>query len=386
MVIVGLFLNKELRTGANRRYLELMESLAARGNHVYVVMNTLLDYRPQMFTGISLNIPYVRRGFPPASWLFRKKSPAILKALREQMDARGDTNVNWILIHGDMHLSLALSLRKALSCRLFFAYRCNDILRAKLVRSSGGLSAREFASSLLHEMLDRYRERQVSRKADLVTFQNTSDCNDFQRRTGFPDERTVIIPGNIGLPRFTDEWHDKNASTAVRRLVYVGVLSVSKGLQYLIEALSILVSRGYKDLSLTILGKTENAEQTFKLVEAFGLTSMVTFAGYALPFPYLASCDLMVFPSLYDAFPDTLLESLHVGCPVIASNRGGIPDILPGREFLFEPADTKDIADRIERCIQDPSYYRHLREVCRSRAEAFRFDWAAEWEKVLLGR
>ena len=72
MTILGVFLNKEMRTGANRRYLELMEEFAMKGNRVCVIMNTLLDYTPSYFTKIPLTVHYKRRGFPPASFLFRR--------------------------------------------------------------------------------------------------------------------------------------------------------------------------------------------------------------------------------------------------------------------------------------------------------------------------
>jgi glycosyltransferase involved in cell wall biosynthesis len=230
------------------------------------------------------------------------------------------------------------------------------------------MTAKERIFSLLYENINRKREKQISRHADQVAFQNSIDRDAFTGRTGYPESRTVLIPGNIGLPRFTDEWKNKNTSGRVQKLVYVGGLSESKG---------------YSSLKLFALGKADGGEKVIRLADSLGLKEMIFYEGYALPFPYLASCDLMVYPTLYDAFPDTVLEALHTGCPVIASTVGGIPDMLKYPELLFESGNSAEIADRIERCIKDSDFYLSVRNLCAERAETFRFDWATEWEKAM---
>lgn len=382
MVILGLFLNKELRTGGNRRYLELMESLAERGNRVVMLMNPDLDYRPAHFIRLDVPVRYRRKGFPPASFLF---SVAVRRNLKTLLDyfGEGSSLPEWILIHGDLHLKAAIFLEKRLGARLFFAYRCNDVDRSVLMRTFTRMNARDRILSRLHETLNRSSEKKVAKFADAVTFQNTDDRDAFVRRTGSDIDATTIIPGNIGLPRFDPAWENRNASVAVSRLVYVGVLSATKGIQYALKACAILKERGYGYLRLAILGKTDGAEKAISLVRDLGIGDMVTFEGFALPFPYFAECDLFVYPSVYDAFPDTILEALHVGCPVIASRVGGIPDMLAHDELLFESGDAKGIADMIEACVRDPARYMSMKTLCAERANAYRFDWAEAWERAM---
>ena len=211
MTVIGLFLNNEMRTGANRRYLELMEGLASRGNRVFVLMNANLPYAPTSFTRIELDVRYKRKGFPPASFLFARAIRKALPALAAHI-GEGETRESvWVHIHGDLHLKAALIIRKRLGARLFFAYRCNDIKRAHILRESGQLSAKDRLLSLAYEAMNRVRERQVASFAELVTFQNADDRDEFVARTGYSPENTVIIPGNIGLPRFTEEFRNINA-------------------------------------------------------------------------------------------------------------------------------------------------------------------------------
>lgn len=376
MIILGLFLNNEIRTGANRRYLELMESLASKGNSVFVLMNSNLFYEPVSFSKISIPVHYRRKSFPPASYLIKKavkKNILLIPA-----------NIDWIHIHGDMHLPAAILLKIKLTTKIFFASRCNDIYRAAIMGKYTIQPIRQRITTLLYGIINRIREKEVAKYASLITFQNAFDRDDFIERTAFPVSNTLIIPGNIGLPRCTDKWKNSNRSTTVSSLVYIGLLSTSKGLQYLLEACSSLKKRGAKHFTLSVLGKLENAKPVMKMVESLGIEDIVRFEGFVDPFPFLAKCDLMVYPTLYDAFPDAVLESLHAGCPVIATSVGGIPDLLKFPELLLEQADSAGLADRIEKCINDEFFYNRIRKLCAERAFEFHFDWAEKFNQIMM--
>ena len=107
MTILGIFINNEIRTGANRRYLELMEGLAERGNTVRVLMNTHLDYKPVHFERIAIPVDYTRKKFPPASLLLFFKLRAMKREILKKV-----AGTEWIHIHSDMNLLAALYLKK----------------------------------------------------------------------------------------------------------------------------------------------------------------------------------------------------------------------------------------------------------------------------------
>jgi len=385
MNIVGIFFNNEMRTGANRRYLELMESFAEKGHNVVVIMNSLLEYKPVYFTRFDIPVMYRRRGFPSASVIFKSAIQKNMNVLRTCFQMQSMIDIDWIHIHSDIHFPAALYLKKTIGAKLFFAYRCNDITRATILRKQKAYSCFEYIASYVFNIKDLFRERMIARKAELITFQNSIDRDIFIKRSGTSVDldKTVIIPGNIGLPRFTKETEQKNISTSVKNLVYVGSVSLSKGLQYLLESIALLKKRGYIDLHLSILGKISGDEEAFHAVEKLGIQKMVSFEGYVVPFPFLVTCDLMVYPTLYDAFPDTVLEALHTGCPVIASDVGGLPEMLEFPDLLFDLANVLQIADRIERCIVDENFYLKLREHCVERAKAYKFDWAQRFLQAM---
>lgn len=384
MTILGVFLNNEMRTGANRRYLELMEGLAERGAKVFVLMNSRLSYEPRVFTRISAEVPYRRRGFPPASYLFARAAAREYGAIIAAVRASGRARIDWIHVHGDVHFKAADVLKDLSGAKLFFAFRCNDITRGSILRKHRAYAPGEHLLSIILGIKDRLRERRIAQRADLITFQNSSDRDCFTDRVHIDGlgTKTIVIPGHIGPPRFAADTAGANASSSVRTLVYVGAVSLTKGLQTLLKALAVLKERGHGHLRLSVLGKDSDV-RVHAMADGLGIGGMVKFEGYVSPFPFLAKSDLMVYPTLYDAYPDTVLEALHVGCPVIASKCGGIPELLQHEELMFEPGAVEEIADRIERCMTDGSFYGRLRELCSGRAEEHRFDWAGRFHEAM---
>jgi glycosyltransferase involved in cell wall biosynthesis len=382
MNILGVFLINEIRTGGDRRYIELLELLAERGHKVFVLINTYLDYTPKFVHPIHLPVKYVRHKFPPASFLFKKAVQKNISNIRQELENAGFSK-GLIHIHGDIYLKAAIFLKKALGLRFFYASRCNDVDRARILRKSGSLSVKEYIFSLAYEPVNLSREKQIARHAELITFQNAADKDIFVKRTAYPNEKTVIIPGNIGLPRCKPEWENANHSESLRTIVYVGAISVSKGLPDLLSVLAELKRRGLGSLRCYALGRNTGNGSVEYLIEKLMLEEMVILEGFKSPFPYLTSCDLMIYPTLYDAYPDTVLEALHTGCPVLASAVGGIPELLAYPDLLFPAGDIDAAADRVERCIVEPAFYQHLRDLCAERAEAHRFDWAGRFEAAM---
>ncbi len=384
MTILGIFLNNTMRTGANRRYLELMESLAQRGNRVFMIMNKNLDYTPIYFIKIPLDIRYKKKRFPPASFLFKHAIKKHYAEIRTVINSEADGQIDWIHIHSDMHLNSALFLKKKTGARFFFAFRCNDITRAQILRKYHALTRKEAFVSPLFELLNRFREKKIAKNADMVTIQNSADLKYFQKRTKYPVSKTAVIPGNIGLPHFTSEWENKNSSETVKTILYIGNLSLDKGVQFFLKAIALLKTRGVTGIQAQILGSKDTDAPAFSIARKLGIEDIISFEGFADPFPYMAHSDILIYPSIYDAFPDAVLEALHTGCPVFASDIGGIPDILADRELLFKVGDVQVIADKISRCITDPTYYKNIRTLCAKRAAAYHFDWAQAFEQAMV--
>jgi glycosyltransferase involved in cell wall biosynthesis len=131
----------------------------------------------------------------------------------------------------------------------------------------------------------------------------------------------------------------------------VGRLSPEKGFEYLIESMTDL-----SPCHLTVVGDGPERPRLEGLIRKHGLEDRVTLAGWVEP-PWTSrlTFDILVAPSLEDSFPLVLLEAMMAGIPVVASDVGGIPEIVePGRTgLLVPPRNPVALADAIERLQQD---------------------------------
>ena len=379
MNIAGVFLNKELRTGGHTRYLDLMEGLARRGNHVVVLMNELLGYRPQVFEAVSHAVKYRRHGVVPASWIFRRAARA---RSRELVDRCGRADA--AIVFGETHLEAGLCIAKALGAPLVYGHRSNTVRELLTYLSEPGLSVSR--RIVLHTQLIKCNrdERRIVRDADLIAFQSDYDSRDFISRNPGAASHVCVVRGDISGPRFKSQYAQANRSAFLRRVAFIGALGKRKGIDYLIDAISILKDRGITEISFDLVGPGQQHDEIERVLKERGLSERVTINGRIPdPFALLASTDLLVVPSVFDSYPNTVLEALHVGTPVIGSRVGGIPDQLVHDELLFPPMDAASIAARIERCVREPAFYARIRELCAGRRKAFVFDWAEAWEKAI---
>ena len=71
--------------------------------------------------------------------------------------------------------------------------------------------------------------------------------------------------------------------------------------------------------------------------------------------PYYPLLTVSVLPSLIEGLSQTILESMALGVPVVASRWGGNPEIVEEgvSGLLFEPLDPRDLAEKVNRIISD---------------------------------
>ncbi|WP_216593423.1 glycosyltransferase family 4 protein [Sulfurospirillum barnesii] len=134
-----------------------------------------------------------------------------------------------------------------------------------------------------------------------------------------------------------------------------------KGQYYLIEAMKELLPR-YANMHLLFLGKGKD-EEAYK-AQASSLKN-VTFEGFVSNVgDYIATFDLFVFPSLREGLGSILLDVMQAKVPIVASNAGGIPDVICHEKngLLVAPKDVSALAEAIERLYLDKTLREQLIE------------------------
>ncbi len=291
--------------------------------------------------------------------------------------------VTVIMIHGETHIRPGKWLKNFLGVPLLYAHRSNTV-REGLLMMREPMSGWEKTLAFVDLCRNYMNEKVIAKHSDSIVFQSDFDKDDFMRRNPSVVKKAKIIRGNIGAPRFKPEHKGINRSTRCRKLVFVGNLGYRKGLRYLLEAVKNVITNGQTAVTLDVIGSGNRRDRIVSWIETNGIANNVTLHGRVEnPFAFLESCDLLVVPSVFDSYPDTALEGLHVGIPVIGANTGGMSDILESPELLFPVQDAEALGDKLLHIIESDNYYQSLRSICESRVNYFHFDWTAEWAIIL---
>ena len=120
------------------------------------------------------------------------------------------------------------------------------------------------------------------------------------------------------------------------RLGTLGVIDVKyKGHATVIEAIAELTAQGY-DIEYQIVGPGDRSSLEACCVK-HGVRDNVVFLGqmdHDEIFNWLETVDVYIQPSLTEGMPRALIEAMSKGCPCVASNAGGMPELLPP-QYIF---------------------------------------------------
>jgi glycosyltransferase involved in cell wall biosynthesis len=135
--------------------------------------------------------------------------------------------------------------------------------------------------------------------------------------------------------------------------IFLGELRLLKGVEYLLKAVQILQKEGRK-VSLVLYGAGPD-ESDLKLFAAKHNISNLSWMGYTSnPMSALHSARCLVVPSLAESLPYVLLEAGIIRVPIIATNVGGIPEILGEKYPMVSPGSSIELASRM-RCFLSES-------------------------------
>ncbi len=208
--------------------------------------------------------------------------------------------------------------------------------------------------------------RKIAEEADFFHFPS-SYLRDIHVLWGLPGEKCWAIPNGIELDRFAQIRRDESSKRI--RLTFVGYMGQHKGVEMLVDALAATPENDR--LFLNLVGNGELRKPLTERVEELGIADRVKFWKQV---PNEKICevyeqtDCLVLPSLWpENHPVSINEALACGIPVIASNSGGIPELVSHCKtgYLFEQGNQAELQRIFSHVARNPDCLGVLSENAR---------------------
>jgi glycosyltransferase involved in cell wall biosynthesis len=223
-----------------------------------------------------------------------------------------------------------------------------NIFRYKLVASAHGSDILMMPSQSRSYL--RLAQK-VIRQADAVTACSRNLLGSINKVTDVGNGEAIFIYNGIDIENMEQRKEDDNFIFSAGRLVY------EKGIDILIQAFRIVKNRDFSS-SLVIAGDGPERERLQFLIADLGLQDSIVLLGMITPDQvkqYLKRCTFVVVPSRSEAFGLVNLEAMASGKAVIASDIGGIPELVRDgyNGLLFRAGDVLDLANKMSLLIKD---------------------------------
>jgi teichuronic acid biosynthesis glycosyltransferase TuaC len=190
----------------------------------------------------------------------------------------------------------------------------------------------------------------------------SDDLRERVMQWGVPPEKCLTIHNGCDFDIFRPASRETarvelNLDPTAEVVVFIGRFVPLKGLRELFEAAAILrTSRPH--LHVVCIGEGPLDQELRKRASQPDLAGHVSFAGVANPHEisrWLAASNVFCLPSYSEGCPNVVIEALSCGRPVVASNVGGIPELLDSRcGILVPPKNAQQLAQGLSRALDYP--------------------------------
>jgi glycosyltransferase involved in cell wall biosynthesis len=169
----------------------------------------------------------------------------------------------------------------------------------------------------------------------------------FARKIGLGGKPSTVVHNGLWPEEFQAVKPDMDAAD----VLYMGDMRQLKGVDVLLRALAIV--RRKRAVTASLVGDGPDSAGFKALAETLGLGTSVAFPGRLPTAQALKRGKLLVLPSRAESFPYVVLEAVAGRVPMIASDVGGIPEILPAKS-LCPPGNPEALARHIEMALAIP--------------------------------
>ncbi|UBM62455.1 glycosyltransferase family 4 protein [Candidatus Sulfidibacterium hydrothermale] len=177
----------------------------------------------------------------------------------------------------------------------------------------------------------------------------------------------TMIADDKYINDFSLEERIRNFSESSRmiRFLFLSRITKGKGMQLAIDIFNIIQTKYNRKMELVIAGDGDKLEETKEYVKQKNINNVI-FKGYIMDeekHNVLKLCDITLFPTMYgEGIPNTILEGMLYGMPIISRINAGIPDWVKNGEngFIISSINPNDFVPFIESLLNNPKLYEKI--------------------------
>jgi len=322
--------------GLFRHVLDLAEEQAGRGHDVGILADSNAEDRltASKFAAIAPKLSLGIARIP----MHRQPGLGDLAAVRSVRRHAAKLNLDVLHGHGAKGGAYARLAARSLSTR-------GRSIKSFYTPHGGSLNLKPGS---LEQRILMLIERGLESVTTGLIFESAYAARTYRARIRAEGAPQRIIPNGLRPSDFIDATPLSDATD----VLFVGELRDLKGVDILLEALAELHEQA---VTATIVGSGPDEAKFRALSTSLGLDERVRFTG-ALPIRDAFSLGrIMVVPSRAESFPYVVLEAAAAGLPLIATNVGGIPEIVAGSDTeLIAPDNIRQLVEALAAALDTP--------------------------------
>lgn len=209
----------------------------------------------------------------------------------------------------------------------------------------------------------------------------------FTRRIGMKIEKCPIVHNWTATPSLLDIGSNRNRREQGEgvQILYLGWIAREKGIYELLECVKRLSEQQTLPVfQFVIAGDGSDMAAAQELVESNELSGLVELPGWidnAAKVQRLREADILVLPSYIEGMPNSIIEAMAAGLPVVATNVGAVPDVVVDEVtgLLVPPRNADELLGALVRLIRDGGLRNQMgHEAHRLANEKFAVEQAVE--------
>lgn len=208
---------------------------------------------------------------------------------------------------------------------------------------------------------------------------------------GINENKVIVVPNGVDTEKFKPLGKENarnllNLPVDKNIVLFVGALRSIKGVDYLIEAAKSFVN---KNTELYMVGRDDGLKKNLvKMTYELKITDFVKFIGPVnhedIPL-WISASDILVLPSLSEGRPNVVLEALACEVPVVATDVGGIPELMINGEtgYLVPSKNSLELSQKVNKLLENENLREKMGKIGRKSVIQRGLTWEAHAKKTV---